>query len=1069
MKSGLLWKASGLYSLPEYDAHPDISLSRAVLKGLNVQNDITEELYFDDNCVPSETRWSVVCEGSALRFCVNDLKYTVNVNFHTLDSHGVALPTAVSAQEQDSALEHLCVFVWFGPNVTDVPVLCTENALTTPRTEGWFAFCTQSGMASHSRGYMGVVDAKGTAYLLPPMCDIKQHTKGRLVSLTGEKKRMHYCEDEDVRGTVLIHQEKRANGAFTPRYINMAKGEKAGHLLVSVSGLDVAGKEPCVVLDIDTASKSYEVVRVWECTHTVLPPIYVPELSLFLKPLDETTYSIIPCGDSEEKSPLGRLLVTRSGGYAIVLSNGHYAGTPGCESFLQFSESGKHIGMEALAPWRNRPAEVLAALNGNADDIAALRETTKRWLRKKGYDAENMPPEPSLSALPVAKVDIPPLYASSAQLEFRVELQASARPIQAVKVLADGVNVSRYVPVSVPAGEKRSVTVQVPLVEGQNWLEVSPEDADGTQGETTRFRVISPQKTKPQLYVLALGVSQYQDENLRLQYAAKDAQDVADAFRNMNNGNNHVLCLTDDKVRKEDALNKMEGFLTAANIDDIVVVYIAGHGFLDEQLNYYYAPADTDVDRLAESAISMDDLSSGVQACGFGRRLLLMDTCHAGMVGEEGAEQLTALGMNLPQGVRAVQTRGMKVKGTPALRTDAARKRYIEEMYSADSTQRGINIIAGSAGAEFARESDRWNNGVFTAVLLEALEGTADADGDGKLTVAELARHLRREVAEQTNNAQKPDLVAKENDGDMELCSVSHPETMPSRSGKDEVSSSSAFQLTEATAGEIVRQYLHAGDTLESAAMAAVYADLITNLTDGTVQTREENLKESLDYASRWPVRRYDVAAVAYSGNTIEVQMRYTCTNVKGKTVRGFSKATLRVDAAGKIDGVADESSLKAMPAFSAGMTQGTGRVSSAPAASSAAMLTDASVRAFVQRYLSAGETLSPSEMEALYEREIANFSDGSTMTFEQNMQESRDYAGRWPVRRYDVQAVAYSERTIEIQMRYTCTNTKGKTVRGFSKATLHLSPAGRIDGVGDESSTKVMPAFSSGMRSIAW
>ncbi len=531
----------------------------------------------------------------------------------------------------------------------------------------------------------------------------------------------------------------------------------------------------------DAGSKNITLVKRFKAAGAELAPVWLPEKRLLLLPEGDRKYNICTMDHDGQTTPVADLYMEPlQQGYAVVLPNGHYAGSPGCESFLSYTKNGRTIGMEALAPWRNRPAEVLEALNGNADDIAALRETTKRWLKKKGYEADNMPPEPSPFALPVAKVELPPLYPPTAQLEFQVELQATARSIRSLKVLAGGIEVPQDAPVSVPPGETAVVTVNVPLAAGQNWLEVAAEDSAGLQGETTRFRVINNHAAEPELYVLALGVSEYQDENLRLQYAAKDAQDVAEAFRNMNNGNNHVLCLTDDKVRKDDALNKMEGFLAAANIDDIVVVYIAGHGFLDEKLNYYYAPADTDVDRLAESAISMDDLTSALQRCAARRRLLLMDTCHAGMVGEEGAEQLAALGMNLPQGVRAVQTRGMKVKGTPALRTDAARKRYIEEMYSADSTQRGINIIAGSAGAEFARESDRWNNGVFTASLLEALGGQADEDRNGKLTVAELAVYLRNEVAAQTNAAQKPDLVAKENEGDMVLCAVS---AAPTRSG----------------------------------------------------------------------------------------------------------------------------------------------------------------------------------------------------------------------------------------------------------------------------------------------
>lgn len=526
-----------------------------------------------------------------------------------------------------------------------------------------------------------------------------------------------------------------------------------------------------VLMRLDATGTRITLVKHWHAAAGELAPVWLPEKRMLFMPEGDRKYNIFTVDHSGSSSPVATLyLEPLKRGYAVVLPNGHYAGSPGCEAFLSFTKMGLTVGMEALAPWRNRPAEILAALGGDPDDIAALQETTRRWLRKAGYDADNMPPEPSPFALPVAKVQLPPLYPESSEVTFKVELRATARSIRRVCVRADGVEVPQAEPVNVPAGESATVTMRVPLAAGQNWLEVTAEDSSGLKGETTRFRVVNEHAQEPQLYVIAMGVSAYRDEALRLQYAAKDAQDVAECFRRTVGPAAHVCCLTDDEVCRESALSKMEGFLAAANIDDIVVVYIAGHGFLDAGLNYYYAPVDTDVDRLQETAISMDELTNTLQHCVSRHRLLLMDTCHAGTLGEEGADKLAALGMNLPQGVRAVQTRGMRVKGTPALQTAAGRKRYIEEMYAADNTQRGINIIAGSAGAEFARESERWHNGVFTAALIEALDGKADHNGDKLLTVGELGAYLQQMVVEQTNGAQKPDLVSSENEGSMVIC-----------------------------------------------------------------------------------------------------------------------------------------------------------------------------------------------------------------------------------------------------------------------------------------------------------
>lgn len=124
---------------------------------------------------------------------------------------------------------------------------------------------------------------------------------------------------------------------------------------------------------------------------------------------------------------------------------------------------------------------------------------------------------------------------------------------------------------------------------------------------------------------------------------------------------------------------------------------------------------------------------------------------------------------------------------------------------------------------------------------------------------------------------------------------------------------------------------------------------------------------------------------------------------------------------------------------------------------------------ALVRRYLLVGDTLRDAEMKALYEPFILKLNDGSSTSLAQYTQESLAYAARWSMRRYDVLAVAYQGARIEVQMRYTCTNTKGKTAQGYSKATLHISPNGKIEAIGDASSTKSIPPFSSGMRRLSW
>jgi hypothetical protein len=124
---------------------------------------------------------------------------------------------------------------------------------------------------------------------------------------------------------------------------------------------------------------------------------------------------------------------------------------------------------------------------------------------------------------------------------------------------------------------------------------------------------------------------------------------------------------------------------------------------------------------------------------------------------------------NLPSGVRAVKQRGMSVKPVSGLSAEG-QQRFIEEMFLLPGLHRGINIIGASGGAEYALESAQWNNGVFTASIIEALrDKKADLNSDTRISVGELRDFLAQRVSELTKGAQKPSVVASERDQDFDL------------------------------------------------------------------------------------------------------------------------------------------------------------------------------------------------------------------------------------------------------------------------------------------------------------
>lgn len=455
------------------------------------------------------------------------------------------------------------------------------------------------------------------------------------------------------------------------------------------------------------------------------------------------------------------LLLADDDTFAVLLPNGLYAGSPGCEKLLRFGS----IDGASVAVWRNRPAEVLKVLGGDASEIEILRQVTDRWLAKLGNPERD--PEPAAGDFPTLELshDVP-LWAESEEILLKFDVKAGASPAKELVVRVNGVDVLRgSTPVIPPNAMERKVTV----AEGQNWIEAVAIDEEGRSSNRVRFRTILGKAEKPRKrFIVAMGVSIYRDRDQDLEFAAKDASDLSRAIQDAFPGDSEILLLRNEEVTRE-APNLIREFLSAATENDEVVAFGAGHGVLDGNFNYYFCSHEFDPDNPAGTCIRLDELIGAVDSAKALNRILLLDTCHSGQIGEKDELLLAKLDSGLPDGVRVVKTGAGSAPEEDGADPET-RRRFIEEMFSLPGLHRGLNIIGASAGAQLAFESPDWNNGVFTASILEGLAGKkADSDGDGRVSISELRAYSGERVAELTKGAQTPSVVAFEEDQDFHL------------------------------------------------------------------------------------------------------------------------------------------------------------------------------------------------------------------------------------------------------------------------------------------------------------
>ena len=242
------------------------------------------------------------------------------------------------------------------------------------------------------------------------------------------------------------------------------------------------------------------------------------------------------------------------------------------------------------------------------------------------------------------------------------------------------------------------------------------------------------QTIKPKMYALLIGVSHYEDKSVRaLKWADKDAEDVKRILESQKGRlyrDVEARLIENEEATAARIVDELSWIESAASQGDRVIVFISGHGTLDERNSYFFVPYNARLER--RGVLSVPARSTAVSHAQIldslkrvqGHVLFFFDTCHAG---------------------------GAAVGG--AMRGDQTYQPFIDELRDASN---GVLVLASSEGQELSQEDDDLKNGFFTRAVVEGLSGKADLNGDGVVTFDELSVYVDDRVKELTRNTQHP-------------------------------------------------------------------------------------------------------------------------------------------------------------------------------------------------------------------------------------------------------------------------------------------------------------------------
>lgn len=241
----------------------------------------------------------------------------------------------------------------------------------------------------------------------------------------------------------------------------------------------------------------------------------------------------------------------------------------------------------------------------------------------------------------------------------------------------------------------------------------------------------------PTLWAIVAGISAYRGDDLKLRFAADDAEKVATALRIggeqlFGSEHVHVQLLTapaspNGRAALATRRNLEQAFETAAQkarSTDVLVVFLAGHGTSHDG-EYYYYTHDAMSGELDDpgvrslTALSSERLTALFKRVAANKQVLILDTCAAGVLIE----------------------RWGHARALPS-----SQIRALERM----KDRMGLYILAGSTADKRAYESSKYNQGILTYSLLFGMRGPALVDEE--IDVAQLFNHAVEQVPRLAGN-----------------------------------------------------------------------------------------------------------------------------------------------------------------------------------------------------------------------------------------------------------------------------------------------------------------------------
>jgi WD40 repeat protein len=280
---------------------------------------------------------------------------------------------------------------------------------------------------------------------------------------------------------------------------------------------------------------------------------------------------------------------------------------------------------------------------------------------------------------------------------------------------------------------------QAQLVPGENVFRGVAISRENVEGNDDKVRLMLHAPGKAVLHVLVVGINEYEDSDMNLQFAREDGEAIARFFEARGTQlftSIDALRLFDKDATGANIRNALEELATRAKPEDVLIVYLAGHGVAVEQ-QFYFLPhemhpegdnEEAAIRKYGLSAVALGQETLKIKAL---KQVLILDACQS----EQAVKVLAKMAV---------------------LRGPNEERKAIQMLARAD----GIFVLAASTKQQYASAVPELGHGVLTYALLTALgekgEPQAPTDPAGLITILSLLTYVNKAVPELAEKYNRP-------------------------------------------------------------------------------------------------------------------------------------------------------------------------------------------------------------------------------------------------------------------------------------------------------------------------